>query len=495
MKTTRLELIFLGLIILLGSFLRLYRIRETAMFLGDQGRDAIIVKNIIKNNDIALIGPVTSVGNMYLGPAYYYFMAPWLAVSYPDPIGPAIAVALIGIATIPLVYFIAKKIFHTSAAVFAASMFSVSSIVVQQVRFSWNPNLAPTIGLLIFYFVYEYVTQKKPKYIIWLAGLFSFIAQLHYMALLLGVFIVGPIIYEFITNKSNRSKTALYSILGILVFIFSLVPLIIFDQRHDHLIKNSFGEFFTSSENHLLPTQKVGNIIGNMSGSLYKVLPQMVGSYLQSTHLAIVFLCVVALVYLYKTASKKHRTTLNLFILWFTVSAIFMSLYSSSIFIHYLSYSQAVSIMFIGVLLGGLYQKLSSLPKRILIVALILFTWYNLKTSPAFGIGLSNIDNADIISQSIYQRVKEDELYNIVLISGTGDIDAQNYRYFLETTDRPPVLTERRGEVETLFIIQEDYFDTRPVDSPIYEIVVFPNKNPSEVYTIPNGPTVTVLRK
>ena len=33
------------------------------------------------------------------------------------------------------------------------------------------------------------------------------------------------------------------------------------------------------------------------------------------------------------------------------------------------------------------------------------------------------------------------------------------------------------------------------IDLPIYEIVVFPNKQPAEVFTLENGPTITVLRR
>jgi len=68
--------LLLVVILLIASFLRLYNLPHNMMFLGDQGRDAIIVKNIFTKFDPVFIGPVTSVGNMYLGPLYYYFVVP-----------------------------------------------------------------------------------------------------------------------------------------------------------------------------------------------------------------------------------------------------------------------------------------------------------------------------------------------------------------------------------------------------------------------------------
>ena len=91
-------------IMLIGGFLRLYRVPDTLMFLGDQGRDALIVARIFKEFDPVLIGPVTSVGNLYLGPLYYYFMLPFLWLSYPSPLGPVYAVAIFSTLNLFLLY-------------------------------------------------------------------------------------------------------------------------------------------------------------------------------------------------------------------------------------------------------------------------------------------------------------------------------------------------------------------------------------------------------
>ena len=61
-----------------GIFLRFYRFSDFATFLGDQGRDAIIIKRMLTFEHLPAIGAPTSVGQVYLGPFYYYFIAPWL---------------------------------------------------------------------------------------------------------------------------------------------------------------------------------------------------------------------------------------------------------------------------------------------------------------------------------------------------------------------------------------------------------------------------------
>jgi hypothetical protein len=70
----RLPLILLVLVLLLSAFLR-YMI-----FLGDEGRDVLVVKGILEGN-LTFLGPRASAGDFYLGPIYYYMMVQFLHVS------------------------------------------------------------------------------------------------------------------------------------------------------------------------------------------------------------------------------------------------------------------------------------------------------------------------------------------------------------------------------------------------------------------------------
>ena len=76
----KIEILLLIVILIISAFMRLYRIRDYIVFLGDEGRDVIVVRNIL-HGDLTLLGPTASVGGFYLGPIYYYMMAPflWLA--------------------------------------------------------------------------------------------------------------------------------------------------------------------------------------------------------------------------------------------------------------------------------------------------------------------------------------------------------------------------------------------------------------------------------
>ena len=83
-------------ILLLAAFLRFYRIGDYLTFLGDEGRDALAVYNIL-HGDFTLLGPRSSAADFYYGPIYFYLIAPFLWLFGYDPVGPAVFVALLGV--------------------------------------------------------------------------------------------------------------------------------------------------------------------------------------------------------------------------------------------------------------------------------------------------------------------------------------------------------------------------------------------------------------
>jgi 4-amino-4-deoxy-L-arabinose transferase-like glycosyltransferase len=493
-RLLRAEVIFIFLILLIGSFLRLYRFGDTFMFQGDQGRDAMVAKAILKDGDLALIGPVTSVGNMYLGPLYYYLMVPALAVTYPDPSGPAYLVAILGIITIWLVYKVTREVFGLIPAVISAAIYSVLNLAVVHSRFSWNPNPAQLVGLFVYYSTYKAVISKKYK---WFVGAFlglAILTQLHYIALLMaGVVGVGLLLALMETdNKAN-----LFKIIGIglLIILASFLPLIAFDYRHDFVNWKALVEFLTGSEEHILGTSRVSKIVGEIEGRTFRILAQVLGTNEGLPDRVVAYGSLVGLVIgtYKKKLVKSEKVGLILLLAWLVFAILGTSVYSSSIFDHYLSYLYAAPVLLVGVVVGWLVvkNKLWYGPVSLL----ILFIMYlNLQMPAAFLRVTPKLSDIKSVSDSILERVVDGEKYNLVSLAEGGDIDAQNYRYFLVTSDKKPVETEKRGEVETLFIIREVPNVTRVVDSPVYEIVVFPNKNPVEVYTV--GTTeVTVLKK
>lgn len=505
---------YLFLLVLLAAlFLRFWNIPNTVQFLGDQGRDALIVSRIFKEGDLVFIGPVTSVGNMYLGPLYYYFMVPFLWLSYPSPLGPVYAVAFLGFLTIYLMYVFGKEMIGEKAALIAATLMAFSATVISGTRFSWNPNPAPLVSLVMYYFVYK-ALKNDSRFWIGVIACFAVLIQLHYLTLLsaagIGVLWLWQIYGKLKLlkdEKKSKSKTlksikkiVVSTLIGAVIFFASLTPLLLFDLKHDGLNYNAFKNILVGEDAFEQKSPelsgKIGEYVRETLGAGKQILFETTVSgdkNINTFFLAITFL---VLVLSFQNGKKDKYFLGKLIILAFLTTGIFgVGLYQHAVYNHYIAYLFPIVFFTLG-LVGEYLFKKNLLGKAVVVFFLILFASHNIYAMKDVlkSIG-GKIERVQQGADSILQRVEVGEKYDIVLLTGTGDIEGQNYRYFLSTTDKPPVLAEERGNIDTLFIINDDRVLKKVTDSPIYEIVVFPNKNPSEVYEIEDGPEITVLRR
>ena len=491
-------------------------------FQGDQGRDSMIVADIFREKNLVFIGPVTSVGNMYLGPLYYYFMMPFLWLTYPSPMGPVYAVAVLGVITTYLVYFLGKKLIGENGALIATFFYTFSSVITQATRFSWNPNPAPLISLLMIYASYM-AWKKSPRYWIWVGLCFSILLQLHYLTLLslpaaglIWLLAFKDNFKTFIKNKSkqlkketfikktkiiwkNFSKLLIPTGIALTIFIVSLTPLVLFDLKHQGNNLKAFQGLVNSEDNFkYIPKtsfieRTTKTIKENEGRGMHILFEIMIGKNrpLNKTLLYSVAIFIIGFAILHKHR-KKDISPLIVIWIYLGVGILGTSLYEHTIFNHYIAYLFPITALIYGWILSNIKPKAISFTIFLLFSA--YFIQYNMPNLPLKSLGwtIKDIQNT---SNVILEKVAPGEKYNIVLLSESRDIDGQNYRYYLTTGHTPPVKTEDRDSVETLFIINEEKTLSKVTDSPIYEIVVFPNKTPAEVFEIPGGPEITVLKR
>jgi 4-amino-4-deoxy-L-arabinose transferase-like glycosyltransferase len=149
---------------------------------------------------------------MYLGPWFYYLIAPSLLIANFNPVGPAAFIALINVATIYLIFFIAKKWFSQSVGLISAFLFATSPVVIKYSNFIWNPNIMPFFALLFVFLFFEGLFSKKYHYFIYASLSFVMCLNSHYLALAL-LFLPGLYwlieLIKFIKNKSKHLKSFL----------------------------------------------------------------------------------------------------------------------------------------------------------------------------------------------------------------------------------------------------------------------------------------------
>lgn len=220
-------------ILLLASFLRLYKISDYMTFLGDEGRDVLIVKGILEG-DFTLLGPRASAGDFFTGPIYYYFMAPFLWLFRLDPVGPAVMIAILGIVTVFLVYFLGKRVFGQNAGLVAAFLYTISPLVISYSRSSWNPNPMPFFSLVFLLVLYKALKQGKKVLFFVLGILYGVMLQLHYIELFMGVIFFTIILFYQILYDRSKIFVRLFVRYGLIFlgFLVGFSPFLAFEIRH-----------------------------------------------------------------------------------------------------------------------------------------------------------------------------------------------------------------------------------------------------------------------
>lgn len=94
-------LLLIFAVVVLGTFLRFYRMYDLAVFLADQASDSQKVLDMLRGK-FTLLGPITSVGGFYNGPIVYYLTYPFYLLLRGDPIAGTVFQSTLSILTMPL---------------------------------------------------------------------------------------------------------------------------------------------------------------------------------------------------------------------------------------------------------------------------------------------------------------------------------------------------------------------------------------------------------
>ena len=137
--------------LLVATAARLWHLDSYLHFANDEARDARVVMAMLEELDPVLVGPSASIGNFSLGPLFYYLEAPFFFVLDGDPLAGGLFAALVGIATVALLFRVGRRLFGRVGGSVAATLLATGFIAVLHSRWGWNPNLLPFFVLTFLY--------------------------------------------------------------------------------------------------------------------------------------------------------------------------------------------------------------------------------------------------------------------------------------------------------------------------------------------------------
>lgn len=432
-------------IISLSAILRFWRAVPLTTIGGDLGYDLINVKQILEGNITLLgprIGPYNNISSLFLGPFYYYLIAPFLWITKFDPIGVSYATIIARIITTVFIYITAKKLFNNSTAIVSAFISSLSPYWFNYLGFPSNPYfILPIVAVIIYLLInFEKKTTFKLVSIGFLTGLAT---QLHYISL-----IIIPALLLIIVAEKNKAINKITSFF--VGFFIAIFPMVIFEIKHQFFLTQQIIKQLTS-----------GSFNPNITllGQNLKIVSKYVALDMLGWEIAYPIVAVILFFWAFsilKKSSLKFKIVyyfiLNLIILN-TLAAI---LYPGDIQPHYL----AVAYPGVFIVISSVISNISKINKKLfltilVIISISLFAKNNFFSSSGYTMP-EDLTLKEV--RQISKIISEDagnESFNIVSMLD-GDSRALPYRYLVQVYGKTAESVEHYDTPQSLYIITRD---------------------------------------
>ena len=123
----------------------------------------LVLRSLVRDGIIPLLGPPTSIGDVHHGALYYYLLAPAAALTGGDsPLAVVAFIALAGIAAVGVTWWLARAIGGPVAGLVAGLAMAVSASAVDESTFIWNPNLIALSSAIALAGAWRAWTTRRP---------------------------------------------------------------------------------------------------------------------------------------------------------------------------------------------------------------------------------------------------------------------------------------------------------------------------------------------
>ncbi len=357
-------------LILIGAFfVRAYRTTDLMAFHYDQARDALKIWRFWHEGDIFVVGPVTGLAGIFLGPLYYFMIAPLYLVSGGSPLYPALFLACLVVVAIFITYLIGKEMQGRVTGLMAAFIVSFSYYLVLAGRWVSNPTPIFLGSAFLFYALYKIIMTGRNIW--WLVVAVAVSASLQFEAA--SAFFYLPILAIFYWWQKGKRPSKKIALLATAVFFVSIVPQIIFGLAHQNMLFENFINVFTKERSFRLNFWDVLDTRANYFWTVFasKILP---------TREKLVWpLLAFSLIGILSWKNKHKADILKLFLIFLGTPVVFYTLFQGNhgnMYDYYMTGYYIPMIILFALGLGALWQK-SLYGKIVVFTFLIWFAQVN----------------------------------------------------------------------------------------------------------------------
>lgn len=402
---------WLILLLVFGLIFRVYNFEKSFSFAHDQDLYSWIAKDLVINGHQRLVGQITSVDGVFIGSAYYYLMAIFYRLFGMNPLSAIIPLTIIGLFNVGSVYLIFSKHFGKKTGLIGGLIWAISFGIANFER--WSVPTQPTFTWAIWFLATILELLKGNLKYLWVYGfLVGFTWQLH-IALI--PILPLPILAYLLGKNSVVSlwdkKNLRFVLLGIIVFLVTISPFVIFELKHNFSQIKAMGVGINKNTDGLTGIKKLEKVF-DASGKEFQFRLLNGLENVSPMYFWISFGLLVALILM----TKKMETKLG-FLLFLWCFMILLAQFVSKRVVSEYYFSNLVPIyaLFISLWLTKFDIK----------ILVFLFTVY-LGLNTYWLVNKTNIDDSYFYRKQVVTEIKKDMRKNnypcvaINFIAGPG---------------------------------------------------------------------------
>lgn len=443
--------LLLTAILLVGFFLRVFKLNELMVFIGDQGWFYISARDMVLTGKIPLVGITSSHTWLHQGPYWTYILAVIFKLFNFNPLAPAYFTALLGTAGIFLIYKLTKKIISQRAAIFASALYASSPLIVANERMPYHTAPISFLTILLTYSLYKWTKGNEfffPISIFILGVLYNFeLATVSLWGVLFILLIYGLFCKKDWVEKIFKKRILLFSAGA---FISSMLPILIYDFSHGFLQTVVFFSWIIYQGIKFFPTIITSGVTNNFNTIYFlaKNYSNLIFPYSLNISLLIFILSFSYFFYaLFKENKGDKKITYRILLIMFLVSFLgFLVNRTSSD--AYLPIFFPILIIITSVIAEVRKRFLSALSILFLFIIVILNFFYLISNNFSTNAqGLTFKDRIKATGKII--KISSSQKYNL-LGEGEGsrfESFTMNYEYLLWWKGHPPSRSNEKFKI------------------------------------------------
>lgn len=369
LKWKRLNIFILVLLFLIGLFLRIYAINSNLFFGYEQGRDFLVIKEIVINHKLTLIGSKTDISGIFHGPLYYYISSIPFILSKGNPMAVSIFYVVLSSLMVFPIYVLGGFFGNKRVGIFSAFIFAVSFQSIVYARWLSNPPLAIPLVILYFIFLYRFIKGSK-KNLFFASITLGLLCQSEFLNIVFFSAITLLTIIVYFHKFNSQNKRYLF-LCGILAISISVGSYIIFDLRHNYLVTKSIFLLVKSGGGyHLDLLQAVSQtIMVFMNVFTSTVLPFVFP-------LSVIFIIVGIYLLIKKIIEGKKE--FFMFSIWLFLPIFLLIVLRHGVLDHFFVSLLPLFILLVAFVIDSVWKKIPIIGAIVLVIVIIinLIAWY-----------------------------------------------------------------------------------------------------------------------